>query len=70
MIPLTKAEAAVILQSAGAHDVEIVGRGRLMLCFFRYFGKGHVWKLRPDAFVANFTRDVQRELGAFNRMAA
>ena len=59
---LTVATAVTVLEATGADSVSVIGRGRFMLVFFRYGGVARVWRLRGDATLESFERDVAREL--------
>ncbi len=60
-IRLTAKRAEEILEKAGAKNVSVVGRGRMMLAIFQVGRKAEAWIVRADGWVANFERDVHKE---------
>jgi hypothetical protein len=59
---LNAINARTMLEKAGAKNVSVVGRGMQFLAFFETGRKRHAWVIRGDAWVANFSNDVMREL--------
>ena len=68
---LTPAEAAAVLRRAGARRVSVLDRRfRGLFAYFEFAGLVQIWRLRADARIENFARDVARELGENQQKAA
>lgn len=68
---MTPEETAAVLRQAGARRVAVLDRRlRGIFAYFEFGGLIQVWRLRADARIDNFARDVARELGDNQQRAA